>query len=263
VDGRFAYNFFGVWFGGFVLGYLFDCSVFDGLVVEEGMAADWRALSGYHYCDEKTPAYKALYVLRDTRGGRACKPYNGVAGVIVYSMPVANIRGRNIATGGYFTGLGDKSMQLGLINKNIRCIRRVVIEPRYRGIGLAAKLVRETMPLLGVPFIESLAVMGNFNPFFEKAGMVAYRKGRDVRAAVLVEVLASVGIREELFIDPQKVHGMIEKLGRNDRFFVCDRIEKFVKAFGKRGRMGHSIERTRYVLGKLSFSPVYYIWQAA
>lgn len=238
----------------------FDCSVCEGLVIEEGCADDWRALSGYHYCDDKLPAYKALYVLRDKGGRRASRPCNGAAGVIIYSMPVANVQGRNIATGGYFTGLGDKSLQLELINKNIRCIRRVVIEPRYRGIGLGARLVRETMPLLGVPFIESLAVMGNFNPFFEKAGMRAYRKGRDVRSAVLVEVLASVGIGEGMFIEPQRVHGMIERLGRNDRFFVCETIDRFVKSFGKRGEMEHSVERTRYVLGKLSFSPVYYIW---
>jgi len=240
---------------------MFDCSICEGIVVEEGCVEDWRALCGYHYCDGKELAYKKIFVLRDKRAGRACRPFNGVAGVIVYAMPVANVYGRNVATGGYFTGLGDKGMQLGLINENIRCIRRVVIEPRYRGIGLAAKLVRETMPLMGVPFVESLAVMGNFNPFFEKAGMVPYRKPQDVRAAVVCEVLESVGISKDLFIDPVEVHKRIEELGANDKYFVCDRMEKFVKAFGKRRKMEHSIERTKYVLGKLSFSPVYYIWQ--
>lgn len=242
------------------MGYEFDCSISKHLVIEPGTADDWRSLAGYHYCNEKSCAYKVLYVLRDKRVGRACKPYNGVAGVIVYSMPVANIAGRNIATGGYFGGLGDKSMQLGLINKNIRCIRRVVIEPRYRGIGLAAKLVRETMPLLDVPIIESLAVMGNFNPFFEKAGMTAYRKGQDVKSAVMVESLSSVGIDEELFIDAGKVHEMIERLGDADKYFICKQFDSFTRAFGKRGRMKHGLERTRYILGKLSFDPVYYIW---
>jgi hypothetical protein len=245
------------------LGYEFDCSVCGGLVIEAGGASDWRGLAGYHYCDEKTLAYKSMFVLRDKRTAGGCRPYNGVAGVIVYAMPVMNIRGRNIATGGYFTGLGDKSMQLELINKNIRCIRRVVIEPRYRGIGLAAKLVRETMPLLDVPLIESLAVMGNFNPFFEKAGMTPYRKGRDVKSAVLVETLSSVGIVDELFIDPARVHEIIEGLGESEKYFVCDQFDKFTRAFGKRGKMIHSVERTRYILGKLSFEPVYYIWRKA
>lgn len=242
------------------MSYEFDCSISKHLVIEPGTAGDWHSLAGYHYCDEKACAYKSLYVLRDKRIGRACKPYNGVAGVIVYSMPVANIAGRNIATSGYFCGLGDKSMQLSLINKNIRCIRRVVIEPRYRGIGLAAKLVRETMPLMDVPIIESLAVMGNFNPFFEKAGMTPYRKGQDVKSAVIVESLMSVGIDEELFVDPVKVHKLIDGLKAADRYFICREFDKFSKAFGKRGAMKHSLERTRYILGKLSFDPVYYIW---
>ncbi len=242
------------------MSYDFDCSISKDLVIEPGIAAHWHELAGYHYCDEKACAYKALYVLRDTRIGRACKAYDGIAGVIIYSMPVANIAARNIATNGYFTGIGDRSMHLGLINKNIRCIRRVIIEPRYRGIGLAAKLVRETMPLLDVPIIESLAVMGNFNPFFEKAGMKPFRKGRDVRSAVVVEALSSVGINEDLFIDPGKIHEMIDALDAGKKYFVCQQFDKYIKAFGKRGMMAHSPQRTRYVLSKLSFEPVYYIW---
>ena len=224
-----------------------NCSITKHLVIEPGSAADFHSLAGYHYCDDKTCVYKALYVLRDNRIGRASKPYNGIAGVIIYSMPVANIAARNIATKGYFTGLGSKSMQLSLINKNIRCIRRVIIEPRYRGIGPAAKLVRETMPLLDAAIIESLAVMGNFNPFFEKAGMTPYRKGRDTKSVVLIEALASVGIEEDLFIDPAKTHKIIDTLAPPGKHFICHQFNKFIKAFGKRGMMTHSPERTRYI----------------
>jgi hypothetical protein len=242
------------------MSYDFDCSIIKDLLIEPGTASNWHELSGYHYCDEKVCAYKALYVLRDKRVGRASKAYDGVAGVIIYSMPVASIAARNIATKGYFTGIGNRSMQLGLINKNIRCIRRVIIEPRYRGIGLAAKLVRETMPLMDVPIIESLAVMGNFNPFFEKAGMTPCRKGRDTKSAIVIETLSSVGINEDMFIDPGKAHETIDALDSAKRYFVCDQFDKFIGAFGKRSKMPHSPQRTRYVLSKLSFEPVYYIW---
>ncbi|MEM3162639.1 MAG: hypothetical protein QW056_06615, partial [Candidatus Bathyarchaeia archaeon] len=41
----------------------------------------------------------------------------------------------------------------------------------YRSIGLGTKIVKETLPLAGTPYVETLAVMAKYNPFFEKAGM--------------------------------------------------------------------------------------------
>jgi len=33
------------------------------------------------------------------------------------------------------------------------------------------KLIRETLPLLGTPYVEMVAVMAKYNPFGERAGM--------------------------------------------------------------------------------------------
>jgi len=57
------------------------------------------------------------------------------------------------------------------LDKKFAIISRVVVHPKYRTIGLGVKLVKETMPLVGLPFIEAIAVMAQYNPFFEKAGM--------------------------------------------------------------------------------------------
>jgi ABC-type ATPase with predicted acetyltransferase domain len=48
---------------------------------------------------------------------------------------------------------------------------RVVIHPKYRTIGLGAKIIRETLPLAGTSYVEMIAVMAKYNPFAEKAGM--------------------------------------------------------------------------------------------
>ena len=45
------------------------------------------------------------------------------------------------------------------------------MHPKYRSIGLGAYLVRETLPLCGRHYVETMAVMAQYNPFFEKAGM--------------------------------------------------------------------------------------------
>ena len=57
------------------------------------------------------------------------------------------------------------------LDKKFAIISRVVVHPKHRTIGLGVKLVKETMPRVGLPFIEAIAVMAQYNPFFEKAGM--------------------------------------------------------------------------------------------
>ncbi len=57
------------------------------------------------------------------------------------------------------------------MNKQLSIINRVVIHPKYRTIGLGAKLIHDTLPIAGTPYIELIAVMPKYSPFAEKAGM--------------------------------------------------------------------------------------------
>jgi GNAT superfamily N-acetyltransferase len=143
-----------------------SCSVCRRLQVVPGDIEDYRALAHYHYRDGQLAPFAAIYALR----GDSILVHRArlkTIGVIVYTMPTAACELRNVATGGIFAGL-DRRTRLALINKNIRRISRVIVEPRFRSLGLAARLVSETLPLLDVPIIEALAVMGLVNPFFEK-----------------------------------------------------------------------------------------------
>jgi ABC-type ATPase with predicted acetyltransferase domain len=69
-----------------------------------------------------------------------------------------------------------------LINEEIARISRVVIHPKFRGIGLGEFLVRETLPKVDAKVVEVLAVMARYNPFFEKAGMLRVDYRRDETA---------------------------------------------------------------------------------
>ncbi|MHC4660193.1 MAG: GNAT family N-acetyltransferase [Planctomycetota bacterium] len=55
-------------------------------------------------------------------------------------------------------------------------LRRVVLDGRFRGLGLGAHLVEESAKKLGMPFIECLTVMGGYSRFLEKAGFVRIGK---------------------------------------------------------------------------------------
>jgi len=57
------------------------------------------------------------------------------------------------------------------VNQLLTKISRVVVHPKYRSKGAGVKIVKETLPLCGKPYVETFAVMAQYNPFFEKAGM--------------------------------------------------------------------------------------------
>jgi hypothetical protein len=235
-----------------------NCSVTKRLRIVPGTLDDYGRLAHYHYRDGSLGPLAGIFALKPVSplSGLSCRD---TVGVIVYTMPAASLELRNAATGNFLTGL-DRSTQLALINRNIRCISRVIIEPRFRGLGLAVRLVRETMPRMNVPIIEAMAVMGMVNPFFEKAGMKAYAAKMPVRCVKLIEAFSAVGIEEEELIDAEEVQRKVEQLGRREGELIERQIRDFLQSYGQRRYEKNSLERTRFVLSKLTFRPVYYIW---
>jgi len=234
------------------------CSVTRGLQVVGGGVDDYEQLTCFHYREGRLGPFAAIFALRADE--RLCRRLGKRAvGVIVYTMPVAGAELRNTALGNVFAGF-DRRTRLALINRNIRCIGRVIIEPRFRGLGLASRLVRETMPMMGVPIVEAMAVMGLVNPFFEKAGMTAYTGGMPARCVQLIEAFGVVGIERKDLIDPPKVQQKLDGLGGAESEFIEFQIGLFLQAYGRRRRMQASIERTRFVVSKLTARPMYYIW---
>ncbi|MCK4998836.1 MAG: hypothetical protein KAS23_04845 [Anaerohalosphaera sp.] len=234
------------------------CSVTQHLEIYKAGKKEYAELSRFHYRCVSLSPYVAVYAIRDRRAYG--QEHGRVIGVVVYTMPVPSLQLRTIATDGRYYCPGDRVGTLRLINDNIRCISRVIIEPRYRGLGLAAWLVRETMFLLNVPVIESLAVMGRFNGFFNKAGFTSYDAPIPERCVRLTEALQMVSIDESMFVDPTAVHTYLSTLADERGVFIETQIKRFLQAYGKRAVMEAGIERTRYVLSKLTDRPVYYIW---
>ena len=235
-----------------------SCSVTRKLQIVRCCLEDYKELARYHYRGNRLGPFSAIFAIRPAKTP-AGSFGTTVIGVIVYTMPSPGLELRNVATGNLFGGF-DRATHLALVNKNIRCVGRVIIEPRFRGLGLASRLVHETMPQMGVPVIEAMAVMGLVNPFFERAGMSAYRAKMPVRCVQLTEALSAVGIEKEELIDPQKVQHKLEKLEQHGAEFIELQIRSFLQSYGKSRNMAHCLERTRFVLSKLTFRPVYYVW---
>jgi hypothetical protein len=240
-----------------------SCSVIKRLQIVRGSLEDYKKLARFHYRDSRIRPFAAIFAIKLLNHPVQSKQIKALStepvGVIVYTMPNTGAELRNVATGNLFAGF-DRKTRLSLINKNIRCISRVIIEPRFRGLGLASRLVRETMPEMNVPVIEAMAVMGIVNPFFEKAGMKAYVANMPVRCIELIEAFSEVGVEEEELIDAEEVQRKIGRLGRREGEFIESEIKRFLQSYGERRYEKASVERMRFVLSKLTIRPVYYIW---
>lgn len=233
-----------------------QCSVSKKIKIVQGSFDDYRQLAHYHYRESRPGPLEKIFVLRNEAAGPAC---NKTIGVIVYSMPSPRLELRGKATDNFFSGF-DKSTQLGLINKNIRCISRIIIEPRFRGLGLAKRLVQQTMPKMNVPIIEAVAVMGRINPFLEKAGMRPFTSKPSQHFAQFIEGLSIIAIEGKDLIDPQKVQRRLSLLNDEKNEFIEREIKRFLKGYGRRRNMPPGLERTRFILSRLNANPVYYIW---
>ena len=237
-----------------------NCTIKRYLKIVPGTIADYKPLSHFHYRDSRTGAVAAVYKIIDTHPMR--EQIEPVVGIIIYSMPACCVQLRNIATKGLFTKLGSANANMQLINQNIRTIARVVIEPRYRALGLSYELVKKTMPLLNMPYIEALAVMGKVNPFFEKAGMMKFEAPQPLRSVKLRQALSAIGIEDTDLVDIEKTHNKLQSINRKAKCFIEKHITDFLAAYGKKGRlMRDGLARTEFFISRLSERPVYYLWR--
>ena len=233
-----------------------DRSIPRRLRILPGTLEDYRRLAHYHYRDVRPGPVAAIFALRPESESPVSA---STVGVIVYSMPVPEVQLRDVATDGFFAGF-DRSTKCALLNRHVRCITRLVVDPRFRGLGLASRLARETMPRLDVAIIEAMAVMGLVNPFLERAGMTAYRADVPVRTVRLVEAFSSVGIEDRQLVDPAQVQRSIDELGDSEGRFIELEIRRFLQSYNRCRDMPPGLKRTRYVLSRLTTRPVYYIW---
>jgi len=80
------------------------------------------------------------------------------------------------------------------------------------------------------------------------------------RCVRLIEALNLVGIDENRLIDSDFVQRKLSRLTKEKSEFIESEIRRFLRCYGNRRTMSAGIERTRYILSKLTDRPVYYVW---
>jgi GNAT superfamily N-acetyltransferase len=233
------------------------CTVLKHLYITPGVVADYHTLARFHYRCTKLGPVAGVWVVGSHRPSR----YDDgePIAVIVYTYPAPNLAVRNRITRNFFRG-PDRSAGVALLNRHVRCISRVIVDPRWRGLGLAGWLVRETMPLLNIAMIESMALMGRFHPFLENAGLRQFTPPENPKTEKLVVALDMLNIPRDIWHDPDKVQIRMDCLPAMQAQWLDRRIDAFLGRFGGRRGMMWGIERTTFVLERLAHPWTYFAW---
>jgi ABC-type lipoprotein export system ATPase subunit/N-acetylglutamate synthase-like GNAT family acetyltransferase len=144
------------------------CSIYENVHIEKGSLEDYEQLKRFHYRSKNEKESSSLR----TKDCYKLLFGDSLIGVIVYSRSYLNLKPRNMVFGERYVFTPGDLGTARLINEEIARISRVIIHPKFRGIGLGEFLVKETLPKVNAKVVEVLAVMARYNPFFERAGML-------------------------------------------------------------------------------------------
>jgi len=177
----------------------FQCSLLEEMTIEEGTYEDWKQIARFHYRSHRVAFLQKIFVLkRETR----------VCGAVVFVHPMSAAPFRN-------TVLKVESMKE--LNEKLARVSRVVVHPKYRTIGASVKLLRESLPLCGKPYVEMIAVMARYNPFAEHAGMQKIGESKpDSSILQAVESLEQLGFTPFMLAVPgynlRKLEGRVQQV---------------------------------------------------
>lgn len=235
------------------------------LPIFEGCRADYLALKAHHYRPGNPMTMLRVLAIRDGRP-RAADRFLArdvvptPIAVLIESLPALSCRLRDEALGGRYGHLRPKPRSQ-LLNEELRCISRVIVDPRYRGLGLAVRLVRHALATATTRYTEALAVMGRVSPFFDRAGMTAYERPALEAEERALAALRFAGIEPIELAMPARVEQRIASLPSPSKALLTRELTRWYRTAGGRG-----ISKTpclAQVLGaarrSLLANPIYYL----
>ena len=242
-----------------------SCSILRKIRLEDGSYEDYKALAPFHYIGRSAAYVRNIYKAVAEIGGR-----KELAGVIVYSHPYLEVSARNIAIPelkALRKTLGPRAYAK-LIDGSFSRISRVIVHPKYRGIGIGTMLVRETMRRVGTAYVEALAVMARYNPFFEKAGMkrIEYETKSRKKIKKALEELELLGVDTSLINSKAYLRRTLGEMSRRRLRKIAKIAEKIARSRLRNSKIIEKIEGLDVdvlidVLSKVRAKPEYFIWR--
>lgn len=230
-----------------------------------GCRADYLALKAHHYRPGNPMTMMRVLTIRDhtptaTDRFLARPVIPSPVAVLVESLPALSCRLRDEALGGRYGHLRPKPRS-ALLNEELRCISRVIVDPRYRGLGLAVRLVRHALATATTRYTEALAVMGRVSPFFSRAGMMAYERPALETEERALAALRYAGIEPNELASPARVGQRLADLPPASQHLFTRELTRWYRTAGGRG-VSKSPSLSDILVAaqrNLLASPIYYL----
>lgn len=220
----------------------------EEITLTRGRVRDYAHFARWHYLGPGRPGPTSdVFLARHE--GRA-------VAIAMFGYPHLLLAARSASLPAFAPSCIVKTGARGL-NLNVRLLQRVVVEPRYRGIGVALKLIQHGLASLDVPYVECVAQMGGICDFLTGAGFV-----RECDMPVPPSVLR---LRRYLELRGLGVRDLLREGG------VTADVASLVSAvtrsrvqtgFGSRRSVGDlPPAAVRKALLRLEARPVYFLWR--
>ncbi len=194
------------------------CTASRNITIREGSKQDYEKLSYLHYRDSRVPVPHRFF---------AMERFEELIGVIAYSYSPVVAAGRMDAVG-YRPDIKE-------LNRDWTIISRVIIHPKYRTTGLGHRLVGETLPLCGRRHVELIAVMAQYNPFAERAGMrLILRREPDRSIVEAVERVRAAGLNPTMMSSEAYNRRRLEELDEGQVGEIREALLGVDRAYYKR-----------------------------
>lgn len=199
------------------------------MIITKATQNDYKRLEKLHYIGSGTliGVYKFKLMYRKS-----------IVGIAIYTAPWVQLHLRNKKFPEY---KGQVKNIIEKVNRDIIRLARVIITPKYRGAGLAVKLVKETLPLTKKKLVEVVAAMPKYNPFFEKAGMtnmgVAPLRGHQKKT---IDVIKLLGGEIALLHSPQNRKVFLDNLTNSNLNMLKEVLMKNLKHLSGMGQLGEN-----------------------
>lgn len=189
------------------------------------------------------------------------KNYPSPTAIITYSGPIIRMKARIRALSKILEFSKDQKKALREVNENIVYFSRLIVDPRFRKIGLGSWLLTETMKLQTVPFIETMTPIEETQPMLERAGFIAYPTPNPPYYRRLIVAMSRVGLDLRFTKFPAFAFSRIEHLKGPARTIIIYELDRFCKHFKVKLTKEHSIERMEYIFHKLSYPNIYWLYR--
>lgn len=173
------------------------------LHIAQGTIADYTSLASMHYRGGRPATIARVLVARR----QECGP---VIAVLTVSMPTLNGAWRALAWPDLVPAshapddlrrAAERLNDAAPGGTGVRCISRVIVDPRHRGQGVAGELVAAYLRDPLTPRTEAVAAMGAACPLFVRAGMREWVLPHTQRDQQLLAALSDRGMSGASLVD--------------------------------------------------------------